>query len=82
MRMNNLAYLKLKLATLAYNLPKPLVSKVKMQSVRVYISGQDLLTFSKDTWNNSFNPEETWERSDEQTYPFNSVVSFGLDIKF
>ncbi|MFT3949918.1 MAG: TonB-dependent receptor [Agriterribacter sp.] len=82
MRMNNLAYLKLKVITLAYNLPQSLVHKAKMQNVRVYVSGQDLLTFSKDTWNNSFNPEETWERYDEQTYPFNSVISFGLDIKF
>jgi TonB-linked SusC/RagA family outer membrane protein len=82
MRMNNLAYLKVKVLTLAYNLPQPLVQKAKLQNVRVYASGQDLFTFSKDTWNNSFNPEENWERSDEQTYPFNSVISFGLDIKF
>lgn len=82
MRMNNLAYLKLKVLTLAYNLPETLTCKFKMQSVRAYVSGQDLLTFSKDTWHNSFNPEENWERSDEQTYPFSSVISFGLDIKF
>ncbi|SDC58373.1 SusC/RagA family TonB-linked outer membrane protein [Niabella drilacis] len=82
MRMNNLAYLKLKVLTLAYNLPQTWVRKAKMQNVRVYVSGQDLITFSKDTWNRSFDPEETWERSDEQTYPFNSVISFGLDIKF
>jgi TonB-linked SusC/RagA family outer membrane protein len=82
MRMNNLAYLKLKVLTLAYNLPQDLTRKAKMQNIRVYISGEDLLTFSKDTWNKSFNPEETWERSDEQTYPFSSVISFGLDIKF
>lgn len=82
MRMNNLAYLKLKVITLAYNLPSALVQRAKMQNVRIYVSGQDLFTFSKDTWNNSFNPEETWERNDEQTYPFNSVISLGLDIKF
>lgn len=82
MRMNNLAYLRLKVLTLAYNLPQTLVHKAKMQNIRVYVTGQDLLTFSKDTWNRSFDPEETWERSDEQTYPFNSVISFGLDIKF
>lgn len=82
MRMNNLAYLKLKVLTVAYNLPQTLVQKANMQNIRVYVSGQDLFTFSKDTWNNSFNPEETWERSDEQTYPFNSVISLGLDIKF
>ncbi|MFB2118277.1 SusC/RagA family TonB-linked outer membrane protein [Parapedobacter sp. 2B3] len=82
MRMNNLAYLRLKVLTLAYNLPQPFVRKAKMQQIRVYVSGQDLFTFSKGTWNKSFDPEETWERSDEQTYPFNSIISFGLDIKF
>lgn len=82
MRMNNLAYLRLKVLTLAYNIPQTLVQKARMQNVRVYVSGQDLFTISKDTWNNSFNPEETWERSDEQTYPFSRVISVGLDIKF
>lgn len=82
MRMNNLAYLRLKVMTLSYNLPQTLVQRAKMQNVRVYVSGQDLFTFSKNTWNRSFDPEETWERSDEQTYPFTSVISFGLDIKF
>lgn len=81
-RMNNLAYLRVKVLTLAYNLPQTLCSKFKMQSVRIYASGQDLFTFSKDTWNRSFDPEELWERTDEQTYPFNNVVSLGLDIKF
>ncbi len=82
MRMNNLAYLRLKVITLGYNLPQAVVKKAKLQNVRIYVSGQDLLTFSKGTWNKSFDPEETWERSDEQTYPFNKVVSFGIDIKF
>ena len=82
MRMNNLAYLKLKVLTVAYNLPQILCSKYKMQSARIYFSGADLVTFSKGTWGGSFNPEEIWERSDEQTYPFSSTVSFGLDIRF
>ncbi|WP_158281295.1 SusC/RagA family TonB-linked outer membrane protein [Dyadobacter jejuensis] len=81
-RMNNLAYLRMKTVSLAYNIPKELCAKVKMQSAKIYFSGQDLLTFSKGTWNKSFDPEETWERNDEQTYPFTSVISFGLDIKF
>jgi TonB-linked SusC/RagA family outer membrane protein len=82
MRMNNLAYLKVKVLSLAYNLPQSVCSKLKMQSARVYFSGEDLFTFAKDTWNRSFSPEETWERTDEQTYPFSSVFSLGLDIKF
>lgn len=82
MRMNNLAYLRLKLLRLGYNLPQAITNKVKMKNARVYVSGQDLLTFAKDTWNKSFDPEDTWERSDEQTYPFSSIVSLGIDITF
>lgn len=81
-RMNNLAYLRMKTVSVAYNVPRTLCEKIKMQSARIYFSGQDLLTFSKGTWNRSFDPEETWERNDEQTYPFTSVLSLGLDIKF
>lgn len=82
MRMNNLAYLRIKVLTVGYNFPQTIVNRAKLHNVRVYVSGQDLFTFSKGTWNGSFDPEETWERSDEQTYPFNKVISFGLDIKF
>ncbi|BBE16182.1 TonB-dependent receptor [Aquipluma nitroreducens] len=82
MRMNNYAYLKLKTLTLAYNIPKILCSKLKMESIRVYFSGEDLLTLSKGTWGGMINPEEIWQRTDDQTYPFSSTVSMGIDIKF
>lgn len=82
MRMVNLAYLKVKVISLAYNLPASFCSKAKLTSARVYLSGEDLFTFAKDTWNNSFSPEETWERSDEQTYPFSGVISAGVEINF
>ena len=81
-RIDELAYIRIKTLTLAYNLPQSLCSKVKMQNVRIYVSGQDLFTIAKGTWDNSFDPEETWERNDEQTYPFSSVLSLGLDLKF
>ena len=82
LQMNNLAYLKLKVLTFSYNFPQSLCTKFKLQSARVYLSGEDLLTIAKDTWNHSFSPEETWERTDEQTYPFSSVISLGFDVKF
>lgn len=82
MRMDNMAYLRLKVITIGYNIPSELTSKYKIQNLRLYVSGQDLFTFSKGTWGNSFDPEELWSRSDEMTYPFNKVISVGLDIKF
>ncbi len=38
------SYLRLKTATLAYNLPKAWLTKVKIGSARIYITGQNLLT--------------------------------------
>ena len=78
----DLAYMRVKVLTISYNLPETICSKLQMQNIRIYASGQDLFTFSKDTWGKSFDPEETWERSDEQTYPFTKVISVGLDLKF
>jgi TonB-linked SusC/RagA family outer membrane protein len=82
MRMNNLSYLRLKVVSFAYNMNPSQLSKLKLQNARVYISAQDWLTFSKGTWDNSFDPEEIYERKDAQTYPFSAVISLGLDIKF
>lgn len=82
MRVDNMAYLRVKFLTLGYNLPAGVTSRLKTQSIRVYVSGQDLFTFSKGTWNGSFDPEEIWQRNDEQTYPFSKVYSFGLDVRF
>jgi hypothetical protein len=40
-------YLKLRSAILSYDLPKPLVSKLHLNGLRVYVQGQNLLTFTK-----------------------------------
>lgn len=82
-RVDNVAYLRLKNITLGYSLSQQLCKKIGISGIRIYITGKDLLTFSKGTWNNSFDPEE--DRSDWQSevvYPFNKVISFGLDVKF
>ena len=40
-------YLKLRSAILSYDLPGPLVSKLHLNGLRVYVQGQNLLTFTK-----------------------------------
>jgi hypothetical protein len=81
-RLISTAYLRAKVITLAYRLPQPWCNKIKLQSIRVYASGQDLFTFANGTWDGNYDPEEGWNRTDEQTYPFNKTISFGIDIKF
>jgi TonB-linked SusC/RagA family outer membrane protein len=41
------AYIKLRSMTLAYTLPQALVDKAKFSNIRLYIQGQNLLTFTK-----------------------------------
>jgi TonB-linked SusC/RagA family outer membrane protein len=81
-RLINAAYLRVKYITLAYRLPQSLCDKLKLQSVRIYTSGQDLFTLAAGTWGGSYDPEEGWQRTDAVTFPFSKTLSFGIDVKF
>ncbi|GHB59140.1 SusC/RagA family TonB-linked outer membrane protein [Persicitalea jodogahamensis] len=51
-------YLRLKNATLSYNLPSAITNRVKLDRVRVYVTGQNLLTFTKYTgWDPEVNAD-------------------------
>jgi TonB-dependent starch-binding outer membrane protein SusC len=41
------SYLRFKTVTLGYNFPKSLVNKARLNNVRVYVTGQNLLTFTR-----------------------------------
>jgi TonB-linked SusC/RagA family outer membrane protein len=45
--MYDASFLRLRTTTLAYTLPTRIASKLKMNSIRVYVSGQNLLLFTK-----------------------------------
>ena len=83
----NGAYMRLKNITLGYTLPKALTSKIGMQKCRVYVTGQNLLTFS----HNSFIDPESSEFNNQMSnsgansarnYPTLKYYGFGLDIDF
>jgi hypothetical protein len=87
MYMLNGAYLRLKNITLGYTLPKAWTAKVGVDKLRVYVTGQNLLTFS----HNSFIDPETSEFNNQMSqggansarnYPTLRYYGFGLDIEF
>nr|WP_121270268.1 TonB-dependent receptor [Pedobacter schmidteae] len=82
MRVNNLAYLRFKVITIGYNVPEEFCKRLRVKGIRLYVSGQDLFTISKGTWGHSFDPEEGYQMTNEQTYPFTKVKSVGLNVKF
>lgn len=75
--MKDGGYLRLKSATLGYTIPSFLSDKVKMQNARIFITGQNVITWSKL---NNFDPESTAPYSN--LYPQQRVISTGLNITF
>ncbi len=81
--MGNAAYLRLKNATLSYNLPAKVLNRIKMESVRLYVSGQNILTWTKLKnydpeigRNDSGHPDSAWG------YPNQKTISAGANITF
>lgn len=79
------SYLRLRNVTLGYTLPKPLLEFIKLNSMRVYVSGNNLLTF---TGYSGFDPEIGANNSpldvgiDRGFYPTPKSIIGGLQITF
>ena len=71
-------YLRLKTAVLGYTLPARITKAMKMQRLRAYFSGQNLLTFSKM----KFMDPEVGYTDLETAYPNQKVMVFGLNVTF
>ena len=79
--LQNGAYLRLKSLQLGYTLPLSLTQKVKIQNLRIYLSGENLLTFTKLI--TVFDPELTGGSYGSGTmYPLQKVLSVGLNVTF
>ena len=73
------SYLRVKNLTLGYTLPANVMSRVGAQQLRVYVSAQNLLTFTKYT---GFDPEVSPSGVDRGIYPQARVFLAGLNLGF
>ncbi|MEO9145269.1 MAG: TonB-dependent receptor [Ginsengibacter sp.] len=71
------SYLRIKNVTFGYTLPNNLLSRYKVQRIRIYASAQNLLTFTKYS---GFDPEVPYNGVDYNVYPVTRVLSLGLNI--
>ena len=79
--LQDASYLRLKNVQIGYKLPQSWISKIKMQSVRFYISGENLWT--KTEMSAIFDPETiggSW--GDGKLYPLSKTISVGLNVNF
>lgn len=86
--IKNTSYLRLKTLEIGYTFPKRWMQKAKIQSLRVYANGYNLLTFSGLKY---IDPERPGTAGGVNTstnsilfynYPVNRVFNLGLTIKF
>ena len=79
--LQNGAYVRLKSVQLGYTIPSALTTKVHISRLRVYMAGENLLTFTKLI--SMFDPEATGGNFGSGTlYPLQKVVSAGLTVTF
>jgi len=77
-------YMRLKNIEIGYNFPKSMIEKVGLEGLRIYLSGQNLLTktamrdFDPESPNNSVS--SLWVNN--EVYPLNKTYSFGLSVIF
>lgn len=75
--VQNANYLRLKTGELGYTLPDAAIKALRIQSLRVYVSGQNLLTWSKLK---NYDPEIS--QSSGYYYPQQRVITVGANIQF
>jgi TonB-linked SusC/RagA family outer membrane protein len=84
------SYLRLRTLTLGYNLPSALISKIKMDRVRVYVSGLNLATFTNyKGWDPEVNTDDLSEvdskfalGNDFYTAPQPRTIMVGINVGF
>ncbi len=72
-------YIKMQTITLGYTLPKTAVKKIGVDNLRLYVQGQDLFMITDYT---GIDPEMESGGVDYNGTPRQSVVSFGVNLKF
>jgi TonB-linked SusC/RagA family outer membrane protein len=80
-QINN-SFLRLKTAIIGYSIPAKITKKLTIENIRIYLAGQNLLTFSKLK---HLDPEASYVGGDvgrEDSYPQMRSTTFGIDITF
>ncbi|MFV0483092.1 MAG: SusC/RagA family TonB-linked outer membrane protein [Bacteroidales bacterium] len=82
--LQDMSYLRLKNLTLGYTIPNYLTSKIGLSKVRVYFSGENLIT-----WDNTHIPMDpetaligTRASNYGKSYPFSRTYSGGIQLNF
>lgn len=78
------SYFRLRNVTLGYNVPKTVAEKIHLTNARIYVTGQNLLTFTKyNGLDPDFTAPDIWRRGhDEVRYPNARTFLVGVQFNF
>ena len=74
--LQDASYMRLKNITLGYNVPKKVLNKLNMNKLRLYVTGENLLTFTNLI--DGYDPETLGNL----TYPITKKVAVGMNLTF
>lgn len=78
------SYLRLKTFALGYSLPTKIINRVKLKTCRIYVSAQNLITWTKyqgfDPEVSAFGSSALRPAFDYSVYPRSRVITFGANI--
>ena len=84
--LQNLRYLRFKNLTVGYTLPQSWTGKARIESVRIYFTGENLCYWSPLKKHSKYvDPEAAIDRSDAYNnayYPWQKSFLFGIDVTF
>jgi len=79
--VQNAAYLRVKNLQIGYTIPQLISNRVGLEKVRVYLSGENLFTFTK--LSKLYDPELLdYQWGNGNVYPFSEVLAAGISINF
>lgn len=80
------SYIRIQNITIGYNFPPSITRKVKMNNARIYITAQNLYTFTNYSGVNpelgSYNSDVLLQNVDNGNYPTPRTFNFGLNVTF
>ncbi|MCJ7447675.1 MAG: TonB-dependent receptor [Bacteroidales bacterium] len=77
--LQDASYLRLKNLALGYVIPSKLTKRIGIERLRVYFSGDNLLTFTQYP---GLDPERSGSSTRFVQYPQNKIYAFGVNVKF
>ena len=80
--MQDASYLRLKTLQIGYTLPKSIITKIGLTNVRIFYTGENLLTFT--AFMDGMDPEApvTNDNLRNNYYPQTRTNSFGINVTF